>query len=215
MKLPSIPIERRSVRERVTIALRAAIVSGDMQPGAIHSAPELASRFGVSATPVREAMMDLAREGMVVTLPNRGFQVTQVSHEDIEEITELRQIIEPAGLKLAAPHFTAADLDAMHAIARDNVRAATEKDIARYLESDLDFHLRILDGSGNKRLVETVQRLRAQTRLFGVIARAEEGTLADSAAEHIRLVDLLLANKVNEAIELLSVHIGHTRDIWQ
>lgn len=67
-------VERTSVRGQVLDALRAALVSGDLAPGEVYSGPALGERFGVSATPVREAMQQLAREGAVEVVPNRGFR---------------------------------------------------------------------------------------------------------------------------------------------
>ena len=70
---------RRRLRDEVAAALRAALIAGELRPGEVYSAPVLAARFGVSATPVREAMLDLVREGLVDTMPNKGFRVTELS----------------------------------------------------------------------------------------------------------------------------------------
>ena len=78
--LPALGGPRISYRERVVDALRAALIAGELRPGEVYSAPALAGRFGVSATPVREAMLDLVREGLVDTVPNKGFRVTAVSN---------------------------------------------------------------------------------------------------------------------------------------
>src|SRR5439155_3131698 len=90
-----VQLEKVSIRERVGRALRAAIVSGEMEPGTVYSAPSLGARFGVSATPVREAMIDLVREGLVEIVPNKGFRVTAIDEADLDQITELRLLIEP------------------------------------------------------------------------------------------------------------------------
>ena len=88
-------IEKISHRDRIGAALRAAIVSGAMEPGVVYSAPSLAVRFGVSATPVREAMLDLVREGLVETVANKGFRATEMADSDLDEISELRLLLEP------------------------------------------------------------------------------------------------------------------------
>ncbi|MDX6354397.1 MAG: hypothetical protein QOF98_1300, partial [Streptomyces sp.] len=82
---PRLP-ERHSVRDQVLGALRGAIVSGALVPGSVHSGPALAARYGVSATPVREAMQLLAREGAVEVLPNRGFRISERSARDLAEL---------------------------------------------------------------------------------------------------------------------------------
>ena len=89
------PLEKANLRERVLRALRAAIISGELTPGEVYSAPSLAATFGVSATPVREAMLDLAKENLVVVVPNKGFRVTVVDEEQLDQITAIRRLLEP------------------------------------------------------------------------------------------------------------------------
>lgn len=94
---PALPVlggKKSSYRERVADALRAALIAGELRPGEVHSAPALAARFGVSATPVREAMLDLAKEGLVDTVPNKGFRVTAVTEKQLDEYTHVRSLIE-------------------------------------------------------------------------------------------------------------------------
>ncbi|MGN6600433.1 MAG: GntR family transcriptional regulator, partial [Actinomycetes bacterium] len=93
LDLPLVP-GRQSLRERAADALRAALVAGEMRPGVTYSAPSLAAQFGVSATPVREAMLGLAKEGLVEAVRNKGFRVTELSDRDLDEITELRSLVE-------------------------------------------------------------------------------------------------------------------------
>ena len=100
-----------SLRETVTQILRAAIISGEMAPGEVYSAPALGARFGVSATPVREAMVDLSREGLVQTVPNKGFRVTAVSEAELDDIAALRMLIEPPTVRQVTPRLRPEDKD--------------------------------------------------------------------------------------------------------
>lgn len=84
---------RTSLREQIGVSLRAALVAGEMVPGVTYSAPVLAERFGVSATPVREAMLDLINEGMIVAVPNKGFRIVETTDQDLDEMTELRRLM--------------------------------------------------------------------------------------------------------------------------
>src|ERR1700754_2820324 len=86
---------RTSLREQVSEALRAALVSGELRAGGVYSAPGLAERFGVSATPVREAMLDLAKAGLVEAVPNKGFRVTELTERGLDEDTAIRALLEP------------------------------------------------------------------------------------------------------------------------
>ncbi|WP_425424410.1 GntR family transcriptional regulator, partial [Streptomyces lushanensis] len=95
-------VRRHSVRGQVLAALRSALVGGELVPGEVYSAPVLGERYGVSATPVREAMQQLALEGAVEVVPNRGFRVVERSARELAELAEVRALIEvPVMLRLA------------------------------------------------------------------------------------------------------------------
>lgn len=203
-----------SLRETVTLALRAAVISGEMKPGEVYSAPALGKRFGVSPTPVREAMLDLAKEGLVISLPNKGFRVTEVSDEDLDEITALRLLIEPPTVYQVTPLIDDAGLDRLREMANTIVDFAVSGDLIQYTEADRVFHITILEYSGNKRLIALISELRSHTRLLGLARLAAAGKLRDAALEHVELVDLMSAGKVAEAQELMTKHIGHVRTDW-
>lgn len=203
-----------SLRETVAQALRAAVISGEMKPGEVYSAPTLGKRFGVSPTPVREAMLDLVKEGLVVSLPNKGFRVTEVSDADLDEITALRLLIEPPTVAAVTPLIDAAGLERLRGMAAAIVDFAGEGDLIAYTEADRAFHIAILEYSGNKRLVSLISELRAHTRLLGLAPLAASGKLREMSVEHVDLVDLMAAGKADEAQALMTRHIGHVRGEW-
>lgn len=203
-----------SIRDTVKSALRAAIISGEMQPGRVYSAPSLGEQFGVSATPIREAMLDLVREGLVIALPNRGFQVTEVSQRDLYEVTELRLMLEPPAIERATPNVPADAFPALRRQAAAIVEGAESGDLIGYLSADSDFHLALLQYAGNARLTELVASLRSQTRLFGLSALSEQGRLTASAREHEAMLDAIEARDAVRARELVHAHIQHVLTDW-
>jgi len=203
-----------SLRETVTQILRAAIISGEMAPGEVFSAPALGARFGVSATPVREAMVDLSREGLVQTLPNKGFRVTAMSDAELNDIAALRMLIEPPTVRQVTPRIPEKAIPELRELARAIVEHAAAGDLISYTEADRRFHLVILEYSKNRRLVSLVSDLRSQTRLYGLSGMVERGTLADSAAEHLELADLIAARNAAGAGNLMKRHIGRVRAEW-
>jgi len=205
---------RSSYRERVADALRAALIAGELRPGEVYSAPGLAARFGVSATPVREAMLDLAKEGLVDTVPNKGFRVTAVSERQLDEYTHIRALVEiPTVVGLAAT-ADAVSLEALRPAAREIVRAADAGDLIAYVEADTRFHLGLLALAGNAHLVEVVRDLRGRSRLYGLTALVEAGRLLASAEEHLELLDALLARDERAVREVMTRHLGHVRGLW-
>lgn len=206
--------KRTSIREEVTLALRAAIISGEMVPGEVYSAPALSERFEVSPTPVREAMLDLVNEGLVTALANKGFRVTEVSDRDLDDIANLRLLIEPPAVRIATPHVPESAFAELRAMANEIVETAESGDLTRYLDVDRQFHLKILSYAGNAKLVAEISRLRTQTRMYGLQAAVLNHTLAESASEHHRIVDLIEARDAEGAENLTIQHIAHARGVW-
>lgn len=205
---------RISLRERITASLRAALVSGQMVPGVVYSVPMLAERFGVSATPVREAMLDLVNEGIVEPVPNKGFRVVEMAEADLDDITEVRRLLEVPTVVALCGHLTDAEAEPLRRTAEAVRAAAAEGDVLAYLAGDREFHLALIAASGNARLVDLVDRLRAQTRLYGLTHLAESGRLVESAEEHLSLLDAVLAGDSAEVEHLMNEHLDHVRGSW-
>jgi DNA-binding GntR family transcriptional regulator len=207
-------MSRPILREQVAHALRAALVAGELEPGVLYSAPLLAARFGVSATPVREAMLDLVKEGLVETVRNKGFRIAELSGQKLDEITELRMLIEVPTTARLAGMLTPAQIKALRPLADAITAAASVSDLIGYIEADRRFHLELLGHAGNAHLVEVVGELRARARLYGLRQLAESGELIASAHEHDELLDLLAAGDSSGVADLMGRHIGHVRGIW-
>jgi DNA-binding GntR family transcriptional regulator len=203
-----------SLREQVTRALEAAIVAGELVPGVIYSAPGLAERFGVSATPVREAMLDLVKEGFFDPLRNRGFRVIEMSDEDLDNIAQIRLLIEVPTISQVASLLTPSRVENLAVAAEAIERAAARGDVLEYLDSDRRFHVELISAIGNARLTDLVDRLRRQARLFGLKDLAKSGRLMASAREHRMLLDALRVQDIRAAKNLMRAHIGHTRGLW-
>ncbi|RCK68851.1 GntR family transcriptional regulator [Desertihabitans brevis] len=185
-----------------------------MRPGVVYSAPTLGSMFDVSATPVREAMLDLVREGMVEALPNKGYRVTEVGDEELDAITEVRLLLEPPMVGRAVPLVPAEELPRLRALAEEIVDGVRRSELPAYVEADRRFHLALLEHAGNPVLNRLVSDLRARTRLFGLAPLLESGRLEASAQEHHELLDLVEAGDAAGAEALMVRHIGHVRGEW-
>jgi DNA-binding GntR family transcriptional regulator len=206
---------RRNLREEITQTLRAAVISGVLRPGVVYSAPSLATQFGVSPTPVREAMLDLAGEGLVDPVRNKGFRVTELSEQDLDELSELRALIEvPTVRRIADAGVVPEVLAELRQLAAAIEQAAADRDLITHVAVDMEFHLRLLAVAGNRHLVETVRSLRARSRIYGLRSLAERDALVPSAREHTELLDLIEARDADGAERLARRHIRHVRGIW-
>jgi DNA-binding GntR family transcriptional regulator len=208
------PLAKANLRERVLRALRAAIISGELTPGEVYSAPSLAATFGVSATPVREAMLDLAKENLVAVVPNKGFRVTVVDEEQLDQITAIRRLLEPPVVAAVTALIPAEDFAGLRQLAQQIVDGARAGDLAQYTEADNEFHLRLLAYAGNQRLVDLVAELRGQTRLVGLASLLDRGQLVSSAQEHLELMDLMQRRDVAAVEAFMNRHIDHIQDLW-
>lgn len=214
LKQSNLITAQERLRDQVAHALRAALISGELQPGRVYSAPTLAADFGISATPVREAMLDLAREGLVEPVRNKGFRVTEVSERDLDQYNELRALIEVPTVGAVTRTAARESLEALRPVAEEIVTSARDHDLIGYLDADRRFHLSLLALHGNERLVETVGDLRKRSRLYGLTALDEAGRLAASAEEHLELLDLMLAGDAPAAEACMARHLGHVRSLW-
>jgi DNA-binding GntR family transcriptional regulator len=203
------PPRRHSLRDQVLCALRDALVTGEMRPGVVYSAPVLAARFDVSATPVREAMQQLVREGAVEVVHNRGFRVASRSVRDLAELAEVRALLEvPVMLRLA--RTVAPDRwEALRPLAHATVEAASGGDRAAYADADRAFHSAVLDLSGNAQLVAVADELhrRAQWPTAGGPGPHPAQLLAD-ATEHTVLLDALMGGDLCTVESLVREHFS-------
>lgn len=204
----------RSLREQVEDSVGAAITSGEFAPGELFSAPALAAEYGVSATPVREAMLNLEKRGMVEIVRNKGFRVTAVSEQDLRDIVDVRLLLEPPAMRRLAGHVPTNELPHLREAAASIVEGAAHGDLASYLAADAALHGSLTALVGNRRLTGLVTELRTQTRLPGLSRMLATEELRVSAQEHHELLDLLEAGDGAAAEALMHRHISHVLGWW-
>ncbi|MEY3278372.1 MAG: hypothetical protein RLZZ426_858 [Actinomycetota bacterium] len=203
-----------SMRQRIADALRASVITGEMTVGTVYSVPALADKFGVSITPVREAMLDLAKEGLVEPVRNKGFRVRELSAKELDEITDVRLMLEPAAVASLTGKLPAETIQELRALADNIVTTAAAGDVIEYVDADRVFHRTLVELTDNNILTELVMSLRAQSRLFGLHSLAQAGTLHVSAHEHHELIDALQGNDSAAVHAILTHHLGHVRSDW-
>jgi DNA-binding GntR family transcriptional regulator len=205
-------VQRSSVRGQILQALRSALVTGELRPGEVYSAPALGERFGVSATPVREAMQQLALEGAVEVVPNRGFRVVERGARELAELAEVRALIEVPVLLRLARTVPAARWAELRPLAEATVRAAASGCRVTYAEADRAFHRAVLGLAGNDQLVRIADDLhrRAQWPPAAVAGGRDRTELMADAAQHVALLDALIAGDTESVRALVSDHFPGT-----
>jgi DNA-binding GntR family transcriptional regulator len=195
-----------SLRDRVLRHVRADIVSGRSSPGTMYSVPSLAEELGVSTTPVREALLELARAGLITPLRNRGFRVEATSLDDLNNLFAVRELLERfAMVSLAARRLS--DTAELHKLADDIAAAVKRKDVLGYVETDRAFHQALIARAGNPLLTRLIMELRDGMRLYGIDSAAGRQRQVASVKEHYQLIDLAVAGDADGIGRLISTHI--------
>jgi DNA-binding GntR family transcriptional regulator len=205
-----------NLRQRIRDVLRASIISGAMHSGPVYSAPALSQQFGVSSTPVREALLDLVAEGLVQAVRNKGFRVTQPSDKQLDDITAVRRMLEVPGMAHLAGGLTDAQREVVRSLypaAHDLVELAARRELVDWVQADRQFHLELLGLVGNAVLLELVANLRARSRLTGLDTLGIDALVA-SSEEHVTILDLLLAGDEAGLTDVMGRHIDHIRGAW-
>ncbi len=208
------PLTPTSLRDEARRAIRAGIIAGNIEAGEVISVRVLAARLGVSATPVREAVLSLAKEGLLIPIRNKGFQVPTLSDQDLQEILEVRLLLEVPAIVQVAGRLPAGRRAHYRMLAATISECAAAGDVVGFLEADREFHLSLLGELGNQRLVDMVALLRDQVRLYGLPHLAQEHQLTDSAHEHSLLLDSIVSGDAKLTGQLIRRHLEHTTGIW-
>jgi DNA-binding GntR family transcriptional regulator len=196
----------QNLREQVLQHVRTEIISGQSVPGTMYSVPALAGDLGVSTTPVREALLELARNGLIEPVRNRGFRVVEPTLKELHELFELRELLEVHAGEILARHAHK-KLDGLHRLADDVRDAVKADDVHGYLETDRCFHHAFIAAAGNGLLTEMAMAARDKMRLYGISSRAGQDRQAASVAEHYQFIELAMAGNVKSIKMLLKEHI--------
>lgn len=198
-KIIAVERERNvTAQELVLASLRSAILHGVLEPGARLRQEELADVFNTSRIPVRESLRALEYEGLVQSAPHRGFTVTRLDADDVEEVYDLRILLEGHAVRLALPLLTDDDLDELERLF-ERVRTATSPD--EQLAAREGFYLRLYSVTGRPRLVGLIIRLRQE------VARSLRWpTIQHSPSIHEQFFDAVRTGDAERAVAQLSAH---------
>jgi DNA-binding GntR family transcriptional regulator len=196
--------------DRIYAALRKQILAGERESDTPLRETELAREFGVSRTPVREALRQLLADQLIRVVPNAGAFVGSMSWEDATETFAIREVLEAFAGGLAAAHFTDEDLAALDELLDDLRAAARRGDSVGYVAGDEAFHALINDRCGNRRLAELIRDLNDRTKLITLRRRTFQRPerLEASIVEHERIAAAIRARDSDAGSDLVWKH-GH------
>jgi DNA-binding GntR family transcriptional regulator len=200
------------MRHHIFDTLRSDIMSCDLQPGEEVRESALAQKYGVSKSPIRDALQKLEFEGLVEIAPRQGHRVAQISISDANDILELREVLESAAMLKIAAEASAADL-----VDLDRFRKADVTNLRNYARYNHDFHVRLGVLAGNARQSAVMRMLMDNYERLCIVSlssrRKEAEAMASALADHNRIIDALQARDGRTAARLSVRHIrkSHTQ----
>lgn len=204
-----------SFREQARQFIRGLIVTGQMRRDELYSVPRLAAELQVSATPVREALLDLAREGLLEPVRNRGFRVIALTPKELNDIFAIRLLLEvPSMAEVASRGGSPEQLQDLRRLAESMRQSAAAGDLIGFLDTDRKFHIALIDIVGNEPLSKIVAALRDRVRLFGFSDGKTKEHLSRSSAEHFQLLELVEQRDAAGAAAMMKHHLERSRDLW-
>lgn len=212
---PAAPVPFRvspALRHDVLNHLRNLIFDGTLQPGDRIVESRLARELGISQTPVREALRELERMGLVVSYPNRGSSVRTIEPADADEMYTLRAHLESMAITLMLNHLTDDDLVVLDQLIADMVAAAADNDPERLTERDVQFHEYILERSGHRLLLQTWRDISPLNWTMMTVLRLKDRNLTELAERHRPIVEALRLRDSERAVTAIQEHVLVLRD---
>lgn len=202
---------RMTVADTTTEQLRRLIISGELADGAPLRQDALAEQLGVSRIPVREALSRLEREGLAASYPHRGYVVTALSRAEIEELFDLRAMLEPELIREAIPRMTDVDLDAAKAVLDEYNSGIDAADVPTWGEFNTRYHLALYAPSDRKKTLEIVRGLLTNTDRYTRLVLTLGTGVEQAKEDHGGLLDLCRKRSINLAAALTRDHIQRAR----
>jgi DNA-binding GntR family transcriptional regulator len=186
--------------------LRRAIVAGELRPGQRVNQEDVAERVGLSVAPVREALRALEQEGQVTYLPRRGYFVTELRIADLEEIYELRRVLEARAARQALPALDAETVERVERAARECVETARSGDVAAELAANRRFHFAILDSPERPHAMRLIRLLWDSTEAYRALYYGSPAERDRSIEAHERILAALHARDADGLVAELDSH---------
>lgn len=206
-------IQPISKRDQVVRAVKEAILTGSIPPGASIVEARIAQQVGAGIPLVREALIQLEHHGFVQRTPYKGTTVTKLEPADIKQIFRLRVELEGLAIEWARENVTAPDIEELRGVIKRMKQAAAELDMDRFYESDLDFHRKIWLMSGNSYLVDALERVTVPLFAFFVMkTRREPESYTESAIMHEKIVDAMSQMQAAELSDVMKSSLSGWKD---
>ena len=179
------------LRDVVFNTLREAILKGELQPGERLMELQLASKLGVSRTPIREAIRMLEQEGLAVTMPGKGAEVARMTLKDMEDVLEVREALDELAARIACAKINDEQLENLKSIRDEFKKSLDSGDVKKIAEEDVRFHDAIYEATDNAKLIALTNNIREQMYRYRVEYLKDQNNYPILIAEHDAIVNAL------------------------
>ncbi|MFW6053090.1 MAG: GntR family transcriptional regulator [Desulfosalsimonas sp.] len=212
-------IDLNNINKKIYDYIKENIIWCEFPPGTKINVKKLCGYLGVSYTPVKDALYQLAGEGLVIISPRAGTYVRNITEEDIHEVLKVRLYLEEAAVTEIVPRLTDEQLRILKSIYEESVSIAVDQrdkgSYKRFLECDSDLHRTIIDFAGNKWLNETYSNLNVHMQTFRyLVLRGIQGKLPTTDHDHKMIIDAFFERDVEKVKKAVSNHIRNTDHHW-
>ena len=190
--------------------IKGLMIAGELDFDSIYSTNQFAEILGVSRTPVREALLQLSVEGLLISKQGRGFKIRKFSENRIKEFFETRQMIESYIIEQLVDSSVELNLSELDEIMIQMKNCADKGDIYGFLETDKAFHMNLIRRYGNRFLTSIMENIRDLIAIFGRKALASPGRIHEVIKEHREIIQALKEKNKQDAAESIKYHLAAT-----
>ena len=209
----AVPIARRALHDEVVRRLRDLIVEGELAPGARVPERELCARFGISRTPLREALKVLATEGLVDLQHHRGAVVATLTSEAVDDMFQVMGALEALAGDNACRRASAADIAAIEALHREMLAQYARRNLSEYFRLNQQIHERLIEAAASPVLSGIYRSLSVRIRRARYMANLSRPRWDQAVAEHEQILEALRARDGARLSRLLREHLLHKAEV--
>ena len=193
-------------------AIRKSILSGQWKIGELYNEKAIAADLGISRTPVREALLELASQDLIIFLPRRGLMVNRFTRRDVDEIFELRKAVELAAVEKITATSPPFDLFEIEESLLSQRKAVKQKDYLAFMEADRLFHTSFSELTNNRRIIAILENIRDMIHVMGAKALALEGRAIEVIGEHQTIFEAVKKGNIEEARRAMAYHLDQSKE---
>lgn len=205
--------QQKTIKETIYTTLKDEICDGKYTPGNQVQEQEIAGRFNSSRSPVREALKQLVSDGLLVEYPNRGVFIRKYTEKDIEDIFDLRIILEGYALKKADENMTPGNILTLSNLLTELKENHENGEVRQYIDKDESLHTKIVSMCRNELVISTYERISDMTRQFRIYIFMNEQRFHASLSDHEQIINYLLEGKPIEAYKVNKEHLLNAKNL--